>query len=536
MPKFNGVVTDRRKFARGPVEVTSSVPTTHTHEGAPAFERTAKGDLFICGVTNMVGEDTFYERASDRDLRFAELVREVATFDPQWLVGFVGWLRRTANMRSAPVVAAAEAVHARLASGLHGHNRALVDAAMLRADEPAEFVAYWRSRFGRTSLPSGVKRGLSDAMNRLWDEYATLKYDTPTDGGYRFGDLVDLVHPAPADPVKAELFEHLIARARGRDELFRGEGLPMLRARAELGRVPADQRRAMLGDWETFRAAGMTWEAVPAWLDAGGNGAMDAKAWEAIIPHMGLMALARNLRNFDQAGVSDQVAAKVAARFADPAQVAKSRMFPYRWLSAYEAAPSLRWSYGLEQALNASVSNIPVLDGETEILVDTSDSMNRKQYSSKSKMAPVRNAAIFGAALALRNPQARLLGFATGVFEHDVPRGGSVLKVVEAFCRRTGEVGHGTAIIESVRRSLRPGTRRVFVISDMQTQDGYGRGLGDVVPANVALYGVNLGGYRPTVVPAGDALRFEFPALGDAAFSMVPLLERGADSSWPWLG
>jgi len=115
-----------------------------------------------------------------------------------------------------------------------------------------------------------------------------------------------------------------------------------------------------------------------------------------------------------------------------------------------------------------------------------------------------------------------------------VSRGDSLVRVVESFCRRTGEVGHGTAIVESARRALRPGTRRVFVISDMQTQDGYGRGLGDVVPANVALYGVNLGGYRPTVIPAGDKARFEFPALSDKMFKMVPLLESGRSATWPW--
>ncbi|MFC7278661.1 TROVE domain-containing protein [Paractinoplanes rhizophilus] len=59
---------------------------------------------------------------------------------------------------------------------------------------------------------------------------------------------------------------------------------------------------------------------------------------------MGLLGLARNLRNFDEAGVSDTVAARTVARFADPEQVARSRMFPYRWLAAYDAAPSLRWA------------------------------------------------------------------------------------------------------------------------------------------------------------------------------------------------
>ena len=74
---------------------------------------------------------------------------------------------------------------------------------------------------------------------------------------------------------------------------------------------------------------------------------------------MGYMALLRNLRNFDQAGVSDAVAAQVAARLADPAQVARSRQLPMRFLSAYRARPSLRWAYPLEQALGLASATFP---------------------------------------------------------------------------------------------------------------------------------------------------------------------------------
>jgi hypothetical protein len=526
MAKFN---TINKRGPRGPVEIDRAAGALVTHEGAPALARTVKSDLFMLGVTNMVGEDTFYEKGTDRDARFVRLVREVAVADVAWLAGFVRWLRTVANLRSAPIVAAAEGVHARRAAGLAGGNRALVDAAVLRADEPGEFLAYWRSRFGR-QLPGPVKNGLTDAVRRVYTEFATLKYDTPT-AGYRFGDVVETVHPKPRTPGEAELFEHLLARRHGRAELFRGGGLPMLRARAVLAAMPAGERRARLGDWALFRGAGMTWEAVPAWLDASGDGRMDATAWEAIIPHMGLFALARNLRNFDEAGVSDEVAARIVARFSDPGQVARSRMFPYRWLAAYEAAPSLRWSHGLDLALNASVRDVPALTGRTLVLVDTSASMTRRPYAARSKMTPAKNAAIFGAVLALRNPAATdLVGFATGSFRHHARSGEALLRVVEAFNRRNGEVGHGTEIAAALQANY-AGHARVFVISDMQTMD---TGVSSAVPERVPMYGVNLGGFRPTVIPAGDQRRFEFPALGDAMFAMVPLLESGQSAGWPW--
>ena len=71
----------------------------------------------------------------------------------------------------------------------------------------------------------------------------------------------------------------------------------------------------------------------------------------SVIPSMGYMALLRNLRNFDEAGISDERARYVREVLADPERVAKSRQFPYRFWSAYKNVPSLDWASTLEKAL-----------------------------------------------------------------------------------------------------------------------------------------------------------------------------------------
>lgn len=537
MAKFNTI--DRRRVTMtGPI-ATMPEDSAVTHEGAPAYAHDTKSELFMLAVANMVGEDSFYESAKTRDDRYAGLVRRVAVEDGEWMTDFIYWLRGTANMRSASLVAAAEGVKARLEAGLPG-NRQLVNSALQRADEPGEFVAYWRGRFGRT-LPKPVKRGLAEAVVRLYSERSTLKYDT-TSSAYRFADVIELVRPQASSDWQNALFEHLLARRRNRAELFaRPESrarLAMLVAREQLANWPVDGRRAfMRANPDTLRLAGMTWEALSAWLPGG----MDKEAWEAIIPSMGLMALARNLRNFDEAGVSGKVANLVIARFTDAEQVAKSRMFPYRWLAAYEHAPSLRWGYPLDQALQASVSAIPEFPGRTLVLVDTSASMTSNGFSARSKMTPAKAAAIFGVALAHRNPgRVDLAGFADGVFAHQVKKGASLIQEVDRFIKRTGEVGHGTQIARSVQATYK-GHDRVFIISDMQTMNdpGYSwtgeRDSTAAVPDNVPVYGVNLGGYAATVIPAGQQRkRFEVGGLTDSMFQMVPLLESGASAGWPW--
>jgi hypothetical protein len=56
------------------------------------------------------------------------------------------------------------------------------------------------------------------------------------------------------------------------------------------------------------------------------------------------------------------------------------------------------------------------------------------------------------------------------------------------------------------------------------------------VPASVPVYTWNLAGFRLGHAPAGGANRHTFGGLSDAAFGLIPLLERRADAGWPWEG
>ena len=490
----------------------ATTTSTLTYEGARGAARDAKSELFLLAVANMAGEDTFYEAAGDRDTRYATLVRQVAGTDPQWTAAFLGWLRGGAQLRSASLVGAAEATRALLDAGLPG-GRALVAGVLQRADEPGEMLAYWTARHGR-AVPKPVKRGIADAVARLYTEYALLKYDTASHG-FRFADVLELVHPAPAAPWQGDLFRLALDRRHDRG----GEipaSLPMVARRATF--APAD-----LTDPAALAAAGMTWEDA---LSLAGPAADKAALWTALIPTMGYMALLRNLRNFDAAGVPDEVAARVAARLADPAQVARSRQFPFRFLAAYRAAPSLRWGHALDRALSTSLANVPELPGRTLVLVDRSGSMFGRM-STRSELTSADAAAIFGAAVAMRNPgRTDLVEFGTGSRRVETRRGESLLRAVDRF----GNLG-GTRALDAVRRWY-AGHDRVLIVTDEQAWAGQGD-PGSALPAGVPLYTWNLAGYRAAQGAAGPN-RYTFGGLSDAAFRMVPLIERGAAGSWPW--
>lgn len=534
MARFNkGKVTSKVKTPKGPI-VTGAVPTTRTALGAPAYTRDSKSELFLLGVANFVGQDTYYEKATDRDARFKKLVHSVALNDPAWLLSFVTWLRNDGNMRSASLVAGLEgaaALHG--ASITDGHARKLVSAPLLRADEVGEALGYWAANYSTVKagkpihLPKPVKRGLADAAVRLYNEHSLLKYDTASHG-VRFGDVLELTHPAGKAPWQEALFKFAIDSRHGRgvatDALAMVQAQTAIRAQAALGNHDS------LLDTDRLRAAGMTWEDA---LSLAGSKVPKAKLWEAMLPAMGYMALLRNLRNFDQAGLPDKAVAKLIERLADPEQVAKSRQLPLRFLSAYEQAPSLRWGHALDKALQASLDNIPTLGGRTLVLVDTSGSMNGRPISEKSTVTPVKAAAIFGVALAAKGEKVDLCGFADGVFRFEVGKGASVIREVSRFVGCVGKVGHGTDIGNAVRIAFK-GHDRVVIISDMQTMAPTYRGSPIApIPEKVPVYGFNLMSYRPTIIPGG-AYRHEFGGLTDHTFSLIPLLEQGRDGSWPW--
>ncbi|MBS2532531.1 TROVE domain-containing protein [Catenulispora sp. NF23] len=522
------------KFNKSPTD------TTETFQGGKAYKRDAKSDLFLFAVTNMVGEDTFYEAADIRDQRYRELVHTVAVADPEWMLRFVTWLRAGANMRSAAVVAACEAVRARLDAGASGHSRQLIAAACQRADEPGEVLAYWTGRYGR-ALPKPVKRGVADAVARLYNEYSFAKYDSDAKS-FRFGDVIDLVHPvAAADkPWQGDLFRHALDRRHSRENPV-PETLVKLTKRAELLATPVQERRGVLlaeGGAARLAEAGMTWEALAGWL----QGPMDKAAWESVIPSMGLMALARNLRNFDQAEVADAVAWQVCARFLDPEQVARSRMLPYRWLSAYKAAPSLRWGHALEGALGSAIGAVPELPGRTLVLVDTSASMTRG-VSARSTITHLDIGALIGVALADRaagsgrGDDVDLIGFADGLFTHKLARGGSVLREIERFAKRYGEVGHGTRLVDAVANSYDEHDR-VVIVSDMQAFPYYynsqNKGADAFIPDTVPVFAINTAGYGPSALPPGKRNRFEIGGFSDKVFSMFALLADGDRPAWPF--
>lgn len=543
-----------------PLATNTKKPNTRTFEGGEGYTRDPRTELFLRAAGAFHGgEGSFYESADKRDDRLRELTRTVALNDPDWGYAFAKWLRTEGNIRTGALMFAVEFVKARLDAQQHGvegfrvpppgedgvlawepgSNRRVIDVVCQRPDEPGELLAIWQAWYGR-NLPMPVKRGLADAASRLYRERSLLKYDTDSHA-VRFADVLELCHPSPREPWQGVLFEHAIDRRHGRAPEY-GElpdELAVIRHNGWLREQVAAGQTELLLDPVVLRDAGMTWE--DALSLAGQVGVDKRQVWEAMIPSMGIMALLRNLRNFDQAGVRDKVAVDVIERLTDPEQIARSRQFPFRFLAAYRAtANSLRWAWPLEQALNHSLANVPALSGRTLILVDRSPSMFPGYYNSgKSDISRADQAAVFGSALALRAEKATLVEFGGTSRVITFKPGTSVLKLVNEF----GQIAY-TKIAEAVRQHYKDHDR-VVIITDEQTKPGtlsptygYLRGgdveINSLVPKNVPVFIWNFEGYEAAAMPSGNEARFHLGGLTDKAFRLIPMLESGVNGRWPW--
>lgn len=560
-PALKVVEKPRTVAPTSPIRARQILTGTN-HQGGARFENDNYGTLFRLGVNLMAGNtETYYEGGQDRDARFGGLVSRAAVADPQWTFDFLYWLRRDGKLRTAPVLGAVHALHARLAAPEYqvivpignsgpGWNRRFISEIPNRLDEVMELFAMWQKLFPGEPFPQALKRGAGDALNRLLTEYSWLKYDTDSHD-WRVADVLNIARVRPDDVVKDHLFRLSLATRYGQELTLEGPDiwaefrsepsnkvlvdetvLPMVAAHLEL-RAKAMQDPKVLLDPAALKAAGFTWSDA---LSMAGSRLPKAQLWEALIMGNSVPyeAMLKNLRNMQEAGIGRAATTKVQNYIANPNAVGRSGQLPYKFWAAYKNATGTQWAEPLEAALTWSVGNIPVLDGPTLGLIDTSGSMQNKMGGDRSTMFRVEVAAVFGAASALRNgSNFELHTFATNHAPVRFRPGDSLLRTIDGIIRSIGSVGHGTQTGKAVKDLYRRGHhRRVMAISDMQSAGVISPSA--YVDSGTWFYMWDVAGYKYGDVPSGSGRIHQLSGLTDATLRTIPLVESGEDARWPW--
>lgn len=316
-------------------------PPIHTHEGAVAKHINPEFQLRRSVMANMLWESEFYEDGQTIANRIVSLVKLVR---PEAVAAIAIEAREAMKLRHVPLLLVREM--ARLPT-----HRSLVCSTLgrviQRPDELAEFLSlYWKEK--KQPISGQVKKGLALAF-RKFDAYSLAKYNQ--DGAIKLRDVLFLCHARPKDDEQAAVWKQLIA-----------------------GTLPVPD----------------TWEVA---LSAGGPGADKKAIWERLLSEgkLGALALLRNLRNMQEAGVSTPAIRSALG------SAKTERVLPFRFIAAARFAPTLEPE--LELAMFRCLTEKAKLPGHTVLLVDVSSSM-QQPISGKSDLK--RLDAACGLAMLLR--------------------------------------------------------------------------------------------------------------------------------------
>jgi hypothetical protein len=405
----------------------SHLARPRTHEGAPAVAVTPELALRRCVLACMLWETEFYEDGVAIAGRIRELVPKVL---PAKVAALAIEARSVMKLRHVPLLLVREMAR-------HATHRSLVAETLAqviqRADELAEFVAiYWAD--GRAPLSGQVKKGLAAAFPRF-DEYALAKYDRA--GVVRLRDVLFLCHAKPRDAEQAAVWKRLV-------------------------------------DGEL--ATPDTWEVA---LSSGGD---KLSHWERLLAEnkLGSLALLRNLRNMQDAGVREELVLSALAA------MKTERVLPFRFLAAARYAP--QWEEALEAAMFRCVADRERLTGHTLLMVDVSGSMIYP-LSRRSEMQRVD--AAYGLAVLLREiaEKVTVYTFSHGAVRVPSRRGFALRDAMEA------SQPHGGTNLGASLDAVKEKYDRIIVITDEQSHDRVPapKGRGYVINVASAKNGVGYG-------------------------------------------
>jgi 60 kDa SS-A/Ro ribonucleoprotein len=381
-------------------------------------------------------------------------------------------------------------------------------------------------RTGRKSLGSLPKRKV-----RRWFEGRTddAVFRASVGNDPSLADVVRMVHPKPSTPSRSALFAWLLGRPH--DEAALPEAVRAFEAwkREPVGDVP-DVPFLML----TSRP-------------------LDGAAWALVARRASWQTLRMNLNTLARHGAfaaDPGLAEHVAARLRDRDEVARSHTYPYQVLSAWKAVdPSVPAEVvdSLQDALEASISNVPALDVRVRVCVDVSGSMSSPvtgDRGSGTTSVTCRDvAALFGSAILRRNPTARVIPFHDRVVDVRLnPRDSVATNAAVLAALPSG----GTSCSEPLRVLNRDGDRAELVVylSDNQSWVDAGSDRGTALlrewrtyrrrNPSARLVCIDLQPYGTCQAPeAMDVLNVG--GFSDAVFDLVGDFSRHGLDAEPWV-
>lgn len=304
------------------------------------------------------------------------------------------------------------------------------------------FVAFCEAIKGGGGWGRGMRRAVGDWFNtKKVDDLAMqlVKYQARDGWGSR--DLLRLAHPTPKDESYKALYRWV---TQGYAETA-GNGLvlpPLVEAFEEaksLGDTDGKRMLALIKDYKLPR------EAIPTqWLTK-------PEIWEALLPHMGLTAMIRNLATMTRVGLVaplSEATKTVVAKLGDTAALRKSRVHPIQVLSAlltYKQGHGVRgtttWTpvpavtSALDAAFYGTFDNVTPTGKNTLLALDVSGSMTWGNIAGVPGLTPRSGSAAMALITAAVEPNHHILGFSNQLVDVGLRKGMTLDQAIDKIER-----------------------------------------------------------------------------------------------------
>ncbi|MCA0243810.1 MAG: TROVE domain-containing protein [Proteobacteria bacterium] len=500
--------------------------TASNHEQAPAYALSAKHQLAQLAATGCLNQ-TFYV---DADAQLDAVTALAAKVDPVFVAQTAVYARQAGHMKDMPVLLAALLAVRDVALLGQVFSRVVNNGKTLRA-----FVQMLRSgALGRKSMGSRPKK-----LVQQWLLTASEKQllnaavgNTPS-----LADVVKMVHPKPAEAWRAAWFAWLIGKSH--DEA----ALPPITQAFEHFKRAAAQGESF---GEGAEVPDVPFQMLTA-LE------LQPAQWAQIARAGSWQMVRQNLNTFARHGVFaiDGMDEVIAAKLCDPKAVAQARAFPYQLLAAYKAtgdAVPVVVRDALQDALEASLNNVPAFDGQVVVCPDVSGSMSSavtgQRGSATSSVRCIDVAALVAAAVLRKNPRARVLPFEQDVVKLSLNARDSVMTNAQALAAIGGGGTNCSAPLAMLNRE-RAAVDVVILVSDNESWvDASRRGATQtmrewevlkqrcpqarLVCIDIQPYATTQAAERRDIMNVGG--------FSDAVFTMMALFAKGKTGAEHWVG
>lgn len=455
---------------------TATKPTkTVNLAGGEAYSQTPELELVSILLTSFAN-DKFYEKATDTYERLKQLVK---LCDKKFVAQAAIYTRTQFGMRSITHVVASE-----LAKYVGGEKWAknFYTGIVYRPDDMLEILSYHTSKNGKVT--NAIKNGFAKAFDKF-DRYSLAKY-RGEGKGFKLVDVVNLVHPKPTDKNKEAI-----------DALIKGNLKSFDTWESQL--TEAGQKATSEDEKAEFKK----------------------EVWIGLVKErkIGYFALLRNLRNIIEQ--APEVINEALEMLVDEKLIKKSLVLPFRFTTAFDEIAKLtdgkivrQVLMALNKAVDIAVSNVPVFDGETLVVLDVSGSMQGK---------PAQIGSLFSAVL-IKSNNADFMVFSDNAAYRNVNPMDSTITIANSIRFASGGTNF-QAIFNTANKKY----DRVVILSDMQGWVGYNaptvqfNAYKQRVGANPFLYSFDLNGYGSMQFPEQNV--FAIAGFSEKIFDIMKLME-----------